>query len=475
MRLTDEQIEAVDAFAGGGDLRLFAFAGTGKTTTLAAMADGARGPALYLAFNRAIAHEARALFPDGTRCATLHALAFRALHDDYGAGKLTATFGTADLVEILALKPRPHGPARLSPTAQAELVRATLQAFLHGAGEAPSPADVTLTAKLAAAPPADGLALIEATVTQVRSLWAQMIDPCNPVPFGHDGYLKLWALRRPRLAVDHLFIDEAQDSNPLVLDLARRQDAQIVQVGDPYQRIYAWRGAVDLLARQPAGRTAALTQSFRFGPAIADAANVVLAALGAPQRLTGNPAVRSRLGRCVPDAIVARTNAGVVDAVLDALTIGERPHVVGGTGELIRLLGGVDALKNGEGTAVPELAGYADWAEVQAASRDGVPGLRTLVALVEEYGEDRLSAALRGVEPDAAAADVTITTAHRAKGREWDRIRLADDFARAGGDDGPVDPAEARLLYVALTRARHAVDLPDELRDALTPSAADAA
>jgi superfamily I DNA/RNA helicase len=290
------------------------------------------------------------------------------------------------------------------------------------------------------------------------------------VPLGHDGYLKLWALGRPRLAVDHIFLDEAQDTNPLVLDLLRRQDAQLVAVGDPYQRIYAWRGAVDLMAAPAAGRTAHLTRSFRFGPAIAAAANAVIAALGEPRRLEGNPAVTSRVGRCAPDAIVARTNAGVVDAVLDALTIGERPHVVGGTAELQRLLAGVAALKDGEGSAVSELAGFATWAEVQDAGRDAASGLRTLVALVEEYGEDRLLGALTRVERDEARADVVVTTAHRAKGREWDRVQLRDDFAR--GADGVVDPAEARLLYVALTRARRAVDVPDVLLDGLVLDAA---
>ena len=147
---------------------------------------------------------------------------------------------------------------------------------------------------------------------------------------------------------------------------------------------------------------------------------------------------------------------------LSGLMIGERPHVVGGTAELMRLLAGDDELRQGGMPIVPELAGYASWAEVQDAARDATSGLRTLVGLVEEYGEDRLMAALAKVEPDEDRADVVVTTAHRAKGRAWDRVQLRDDFARTlDGDD--FDPAEARLLYVALTRARLALDAADDI------------
>jgi DNA helicase-2/ATP-dependent DNA helicase PcrA len=49
---------------------------------------------------------------------------------------------------------------------------------------------------------------------------------------------------------------------------------------------------------------------------------------------------------------------------------------------------------------------------------------------------------------------ITVSTIHRAKGLEFDRVLVLDPGALPSrGDDDP--PAEARLLYVALTRARH--------------------
>ncbi|WP_229373603.1 3'-5' exonuclease [Umezawaea beigongshangensis] len=66
-------------------------------------------------------------------------------------------------------------------------------------------------------------------------------------------------------------------------------------------------------------------------------------------------------------------------------------------------------------------------------------------------------------------AQVTVSTAHAAKGREWSTVRIAEDFPEPvnpkapppGGDPlpGQIDHAEARSTYVAATRARHRLDL----------------
>jgi len=48
-----------------------------------------------------------------------------------------------------------------------------------------------------------------------------------------------------------------------------------------------------------------------------------------------------------------------------------------------------------------------------------------------------------------------LSTAHKAKGREWDSVRLAADFASSRTDADQADTeAETRLFYVAMTRAR---------------------
>ncbi|ASR10761.1 hypothetical protein CHY08_27155 (plasmid) [Rhizobium leguminosarum bv. viciae] len=69
---------------------------------------------------------------------------------------------------------------------------------------------------------------------------------------------------------------------------------------------------------------------------------------------------------------------------------------------------------------------------------------------------------------DEEKADLVISTAHKSKGREWKSVRLMDDFLRSSPTDkensGP-DPAEMRLLYVALTRAKESLEAPSTIMD----------
>ena len=75
--------------------------------------------------------------------------------------------------------------------------------------------------------------------------------------------------------------------------------------------------------------------------------------------------------------------------------------------------------------------------------------------LVEQHGENKLWPAAKNSHDDENSADVVLSTAHEAKGREWDSVRLAADFAnsRTNADQADVE-ADARLFYVAVTRAK---------------------
>lgn len=147
--------------------------------------------------------------------------------------------------------------------------------------------------------------------------------------------LKLWALGRPKLGYEYILLDEAQDTNPVVLGVLGDQLAQIVYVGDRHQQIYEWRGAVNAMEKIATREEAYLTQSFRFGEAIAEAASLVLQTLGETKLVRGNPSVASVIGpNGRPKAVLARTNATVILEVLDAMNANLRPYVVGGTADL---------------------------------------------------------------------------------------------------------------------------------------------
>ncbi len=307
-----------------------------------------------------------------------------------------------------------------------------------------------------------------------RKAWADLQHPDGgAVRFDHDHYLKIWALTRPWLDTDFLLLDEAQDTNPVVEDifLAQRGHAQLVMVGDSAQAIYHWRGAKDIMTGFD-GTRLALSQSFRFGPDLAAEANRWLHLAGVPLRLTGTPDIPTELGTVTqPDAVLCRTNVGAMAQVMALMAAGSRVALAGGGESLQTLALAARDLKEGRRTHHPELTLFTHWGELQdyAAYDPAGRDLQPLVNLVDTHGTDAiLDAVARLVsEPQAQA---TVSTAHKAKGREWSRVLIADDFtpgdnSPADSNGGaptppePIDEAEARLAYVAVTRARQCLDL----------------
>lgn len=241
---------------------------------------------------------------------------------------------------------------------------------------------------------------------------------------------------------------------------------QLIYVGDRYQQIYEWRGAVNAMESIDTGASTYITTSFRFGNAIADLATRMLVKLGESQPVKGNPNLLSRIGTTNPSAVLARTNATTISAVIEALDLGHKPHLVGDKSELMDMLRGVQALKNKELSTCPAFFGFTSWNEVvEFARTDESIHLVTFVNLVEKRGEKLLMWALNRTV-DEEKADLVISTGHKSKGREWKSVRLMDDFLRSSPgnkDRGGPDLAEMRLLCVALTRVKEVLEVPQSI------------
>jgi hypothetical protein len=434
------------------------------------------GRALYLAFNKSIALEAQQRFPAYVKCATTHSIAFRGVRRTLGypEWKLTESL-TANLIVQAFRLPATisfHSGVVLEQRSYAAMLQRGLNRFLQSSDKAPGPTHVPCHGVLETVTPKQFESFAGQVAEHLGFLWSAMLDRERGLPLGHDGYLKLWALSEPEARADYIMVDEAQDLNPVLLEVLNRSDCQIVYVGDPYQQIYEWRGAVNAMEQVHTRHRCLLSQSFRFGPEIAAAANIVLRRLGAGEPLRGSTGVASHIGRVRPDAILARSNAGVIANVLRCLDQKLRCAVVGGTKELERVLRDVQRVKQGQAAQSPELVGFGSWKDVMSFSTQPEgEALRTLVNLVQEHGEGRMLQALSGCEPGEVTAQVICSTAHRSKGREWNFVQLDPDFETGFARAERLPPlqgakaasSEAKLLYVALTRARLGVHLPREI------------
>ncbi|MBC2632120.1 UvrD-helicase domain-containing protein, partial [Salmonella enterica subsp. enterica serovar Enteritidis] len=125
----------------------------------------------------------------------------------------------------------------------------------------------------------------------VQVLWREMSSSDSRFPVTHDTYLKLFQLSTPDLSLkwDLILFDEAQDANPVTSHFVLNQRCSVILVGDQYQQIYRFRGAENALnaAELVDANRLWLTNSFRFGPAVAEVANALLREAGEQRKVTG--------------------------------------------------------------------------------------------------------------------------------------------------------------------------------------------
>ncbi len=421
---TREQQEALDLFLTQKTFRIDAYAGTGKTQTLRWMAERCyKRRGRYLVFGKDIASDAKAKLPKAVDCSTIHSYAsgkVRAKHS-YADGRLCSRAPTPRRIsEFLGLPS--HIVLTRSPSAVlsrdqfAKTVCDTVKNFAYSGDTRIATKHVPKCGKLKAIKDSEFNDAASMIVDEARKVWRDMTDPSGYLPLGHDGYLKIWALDCPRFDVDFLLVDEAQDTNAVVLEVFKKQSCQVVYVGDPYQQIYEWRGAVNALDDSTAPKGAHLTISHRFGPALAAAASKILSYLGAERSLQGSPELSSYVGPLFPDAILFRTNAGLLSELVQQLTRGCSCSVAGGTDNLRCLLEDVARLKEGKQAVCQEFFGFNNWNDVLAYCGEVQDlELMKLTKLVQQYGEVNLLGAIGRCRHDLPKARV-FSTAHKAKG-----------------------------------------------------------
>ncbi|WP_329007694.1 UvrD-helicase domain-containing protein [Micromonospora rifamycinica] len=459
---TEEQLAARDMFLAGRELALVAGAGTGKTATLVMMAGATRKRGLYVAFNRAIADEARQRFGANVECRTAHSLAHRAVGRNYRERlNRSARIPAKETARLLGIRQEVRVSARpITCAHQARLVMGMIRRFCYST-------DRQLTARhlerINGLDPVAQDHLARVLLPYACRAWDDICAPDGRLRFEHDHYLKMWALTGPTLEGDFVLLDEAQDTNPVLEEVFLAQHAQRVCVGDPAQQIYAWRNARDVMTGFPADHLY-LTRSFRFGPPIARTANRWLRHAESDLQLTGNSVIDSRVGAAAEiDAVLCRGNADAMQEVLGFLKRGVPVALTGGGETLRNIAQAAQALKAGRATTHPELFLFTSWDDVQEYAENDTAGqdLKAIVTLVDTYGPEVIIDAVDRLT-DERTAQVTVSTAHKAKGREWSRVRIGNGFAEPSVDDHgmprPLGAGEARLIYVAVTRARHHLD-----------------
>lgn len=432
--------------------------GSGKTHTLVKYAEERpEGGGLYLAYNRAMKIEAETKLRHvpNFRAMTAHAVAYASLGHQY-RDLITNTFRPWDLVRAYSTDNRTAGVA----------VRA-LANFFNSTDESVKEKHINEQ---------DLLTIRAGDVGRVIDLavraWNDMVE--KRLPISPDAYLKMWALTKPSIEADYILFDEAQDANPLLLDIVLSQrNATRVFVGDRHQAIYGFRGAIN--AMQLLGGHVDpmhLTNSWRFPQRIADVANQLLAGLLGHHVQIRGCGKDAPADTGAPSAFLSRTNAALFAKAAELR--GHGIHWVGGLeGYRVQRLVDVYSLYANDRSKIndPFVREFPSWHAInEYAKASGDVDVAIMVKLVEEYGHDTPDI-VKAIQDNAVAemgqesCTHIFSTAHKAKGLEFQRVEIAEDFSTCADtvDDiangYEVDDQEVNLLFVALTRAQRELAL----------------
>lgn len=478
---TTEQfaIATVGSTEPGTKILVNAFSGTGKTSTMELL--GKAHPnkrILYLVFTRANKEEAKAKMPSNMVVENFHSMALRFMPEYTGRiqeSNVAFKQLTANLSSV-GVRAEPRAIAlgmRLfqawCQSDQTEITKGllantspppSLEAAARGASgwnQDPKVMRTRYQQKLESlvAQHADNAVMV------ARGLETYYSKPDSKVP--HDFYLKKFQLDQIQLPFHFIILDEAQDTNDVCKAIVLQQKTIPIIVGDSHQSIYNWRGAVDALKQLGDGdntRSFYLTQTFRFGDTLARVATSFLKRYkGETMELRGCPGKTTKIAffkkSLETQAIEAsasnekntylfRTNRKALDFASEMAASGISIGFLNGIDNYgFREIEDIHHLSKGQTTRIQtySIRQYKSIRELEEhISATGDNELKRYLELATTKMDAMMT--LKKKSLDEKKCQILITTAHRAKGLEWDNVTLGMDFPHLE------EPAELKHLLL---------------------------
>jgi len=456
--------------SGKGHTVVNAVAGSGKTTTIVeALGHIPAGhKTLFVAFNKAIADElGKRVTARGVEVSTLHS---------YGLKCITAALGR---LRIDGHRVDDLCRALVGDEHKIFDMRRDLARCVSLAKGALASTEEQIDAII------DGFG-IESAQNGARPQFIKnvlaLLEKCTGTEDGRiDFDDMIWlplVLDLPQRKFDRVFVDETQDLNAAQIELTLRackKGGRILAVGDPRQAIYRFRGADEQAFENVKTRLEAtelpLSVCYRCCKSIIlEAQEIVHGIEAAPDANDGEVFSASykemRKNAQPGDFVLSRTNAPLISLVMGFLSEGRRAAIQGrDVGASLATI-----VKKSKALDVETLRSYVeDWSAKEcdrlAKKRRDTQAVEDKAGCILAISEGAASVkdVLSRIESLFADTDdssrITLSTTHKAKGMERDRVWMLDaTYRKRPGLE------EDNLAYVAITRARKTLVLVEGLK-----------
>jgi F-box protein, helicase, 18 len=487
MKLTREQLAVINST---GNIKINAVAGSGKTTTLIeyARARPKTGKILYLAFNKTVRQEAIRKFRNtglkNVQVETAHSLAYKHIVFKNQYRVRHQGYKTHEIVELLGLT---GNGEKHTEYIVANHINKFISYFCNSEKQKIRELnylDVVFDEK--------AKTFVTTFYDYIGKMARLLLGKMNKgeIDVTHDFYLKKFQLSNPQLNYDYILFDEAQDASAVMLDIFLKQKGTKVIVGDIHQQIYSWRFAVNAL-KDAEFKSYSLTTSFRFNQNIADLAIGILnwknhLAEHETFLINGN----GNSTETKVKAVLARTNLGLLTKAIEYVTEKRKVKQIYFEGNINSYtyaddgasLYDVLSLYNGKRRLVKDklirkMRDFDELTDYIKKTEDVQLGM--MVEIVREYGNEIpgiiKEIKQKHVENDAREnAEMIFSTVHRSKGMEYDTIQLVNDFITEEAIEKTMADfsekanfsklnEEINLLYVAVTRTKNSIHIPETL------------
>lgn len=452
---TDEQARICSMADNATHLQIKAFAGTGKTETLKMMARLIEGPKLYCAFNKRVVEEAGEKFEEvGAECRTWNSIGHRGWMKCCATrvvlnGKKTAELfkealkgfskndqndlwdSYQEIIETVGLaKARGYIPERVNKSSR----RLVGEEFWSGV-------------------PASSLVQRKVVDTildnSIRLAYAGSID------FDDQLYMPtLFGGSFPRFPT--VLADEEQDLNPIIHKMVDKliKGGRLISVGDPFQSIYQFRGALqDGMAINKERRfmdEATLSVSFRCKSRIVENARWRVPDFKWHQPGGRVESLRELGSKDIKDgaAIICRNNAPLFRLALLLLS-NERACRVAGSDIGPRLINTLKRLGDAGMGRSSVLSAIDDWEERKDPNKASTRDMADCMRLFAQESKTLAEAIARAEFVLRQDGPLYLLTGHKSKGLEWETVYHLDPWLIKNDEE-----QELNLRYVIQTRAK---------------------
>jgi DNA helicase-2/ATP-dependent DNA helicase PcrA len=286
---------------------------------------------------------------------------------------------------------------------------------------------------------------------------------------------------------DLVVVDEAQDMSPVQLYLARKVAmGRIAVVGDEYQAIFAWRGAEQngmyRMRRELKATTLPLTITYRCPRKVVEIASELVGDFTAAPEAPEGTVYRfedddAMFKLAEPgDFVLSRTNAPLAGLCLGWLREG-RPARIEGRDFRESMKSTIRRMKV---RSIDDLMLRLEiWKNKEVAKlkakdnswvyEDRVQYLEDLVETISVLTDgllnvEELNARIDEIFGGKDTPSIVLSTVHRAKGLESDRVFLMQKTLYCNGRRSGMDQEERNIHYVGITRAKDTLVLVGELK-----------